>query len=86
MITADNAQHLTAMNYKTEIDRLRDSFTSAVKTVAEFGESKAYFNSTAKYETKLQLLSDIRALGYKTDGWFPGVSHNFHDITVYWGE
>lgn len=86
MITADAAQHLTAMNHKTEIDRLRDSFTSAVKTAAEFGENKAYFNSTAKYETKLQLLSDIRALGYRTDGWFPGVSNKFHDITVYWGE
>lgn len=86
MITATEAGQLTSMNYKAEIDRLRDSFTSAVKTAAESGENKAYFNSTAKYETKLQLLSDIRALGYKTGGWFPGASNNFHDIMVYWGE
>ena len=86
MITATEAGQISAMNYKTELDKLRHSFTLAVKTAAEMGETEAYFNSTATYKAKLQLLEEVRALGYTTGGWNTGASANFHDITVYWGE
>jgi hypothetical protein len=86
MITATEAGQISAMNYKTELDRLRENFTLVVKTAAEFGYNKAYFSSTDKYAVKLQLLDEIRAAGYETVGWLVGAGVNFHDITVYWGE
>lgn len=84
MITATEAGQLTSMNYRTEIDKLRHSFTLAVKTAAEMGETKAYFNSTASQQAKTQLLQDIGALGYRTSGWKSGASPNFDEIFVYW--
>jgi hypothetical protein len=86
MISATEAGQISAMNYKTELDKLRHSFTLAVKTAAEMGETKAYFNSTASQAAKTELLQDIQALGYRTGGWKSGASANFHDIIVYWGE
>ena len=66
MITATEAGQISAMNYKTELDRLRENFTLVVKTAAEFGYNKAYFSSTDKYAVNLHLLDELRPAGNET--------------------